>query len=165
MLIFGAAVGQKLIYRIPNPSEETPFKNYYLTKVRQTNFRSSIIGKSDYVSLSQVRFNQLKLKHANIFTQWDDNYFLNHSLRLANNIVPFNLNALVHFERSGDCEYFYPPNLPLELLGNQSILNTCIKNVAELRNILHNIQDPSHIHLGSGLDRILETYLSSTKEV
>ena len=44
MLIYGAAVGSKLIYRIPNPSEETPFQNYYLTKVRQTNFRSGMVG-------------------------------------------------------------------------------------------------------------------------
>lgn len=57
MLIFGAAVGQKKIYRIPNPSEETPFQNYYLTKVRQINFRASLIGKSDFTSLTHVRFN------------------------------------------------------------------------------------------------------------
>ena len=136
-----------------------------MTKVRQTNFRPSLVGKSDFSSLTQVRFNQLKLKHANIFTKWDDNYFLNHSLRLANNIVPFNLNTVVDFSRKGGCEYFYPPNLPLELLGNQNIINTCVKNVAELRNILSNIQDPNHIHLGGALDRIMATYVSDSKKV
>jgi hypothetical protein len=89
--------------------------------------------------MSQVRFNQLKMKHANIFTQWDDNYFLNHSLTLANNIIPFNLNEIVNFKKDDDCEYLYAPHLPLSLLGNQNIINTCVKNVAELRKILTNI--------------------------
>ena len=44
MLVFGAAVGQKRIYPITNQSDENKFEEFYLTNVKQTNFRARIIG-------------------------------------------------------------------------------------------------------------------------
>ena len=45
MFIFGAAVGQKSIYLVSNPSEECKFQEYYLTQVKTTNFRSRVVGE------------------------------------------------------------------------------------------------------------------------
>lgn len=71
MLIFGGSVGQKRIYLITNPSEENPFEEYFMTSVKQTNFRPRVVGLDDRVSLTQVRYNDLRMKNKHLFTKWD----------------------------------------------------------------------------------------------
>ena len=71
MFIFGAAVGQKSIYLVSNPSEECKFQEYYLTQVKTTNFRSRVVGEQDICCLTQVRYNRLRLRNRKIFNKWD----------------------------------------------------------------------------------------------
>ena len=65
-MILGS-VGNKRIYPFPNPGQyfdeeekksgAHEFDQYYLTAVRQINFRARLVGEADIVCLTQVRFN------------------------------------------------------------------------------------------------------------
>lgn len=111
MLIFGGSVGAKRIYLISNPSEENPFEEYYLTSVKHTNFRARVVGEDDRVSLTQVRYNNLGMFYKHLFNRWDQSYHLDHSLRVGNNIVPFNFNLIVdHQIGARDGDYIYSPH-------------------------------------------------------
>ena len=138
MLIFGGSVGQKRIYMLTNPSEENPFEEYYLTSVKQTNFRARVVGEDDRVSLTQVRYNALLMKNRHLFNRWDQRYLLDHSLRVGNNIVPFNFNLIVDYQKRNaqDGNSIYSPHQPLQLLHNQNIMNVSAGSSPELLKIL-----------------------------
>ena len=68
-LIFGAKNSQKRIYEIRNPSEECEFKKYYLNEIRNIEYLAN--RNDDRACLVNVRYNQLRLKHIDLFNCYD----------------------------------------------------------------------------------------------
>lgn len=69
-----------------------------MTSVRQINFRARLVGETDIACLTQIRFNKLFMKNIHVFNDFDKAVILDHTLRIANNIVPFHLNKIIDFK-------------------------------------------------------------------
>ena len=66
------------------------------------------------------------------------------SLSLAVNFVPYDVNRI--FDKQAKCKPDdilggYAPHLPIEILGNQNIINISSKNPSELKKILELLED------------------------
>ena len=44
------------------------------------------------------------MKHKNLFNSWDQKFHLDHSLKVGNNIVPFNFNLIIDTQESDTTE-------------------------------------------------------------
>lgn len=78
-------------------TNQAEFKEYYTTSVRQINFRARLVGETDIACLTQIRFNRLFMKNIHVFNDFDKAVVLDHTLRIANNTVPFHLNKIIDF--------------------------------------------------------------------
>lgn len=107
------------------------------------------------------------MKNKHIFNKWDQQFHLDHSLKVGNNIVPFNFNLIVDNQESDTAvkqTFIYSPNQPLELLHNQNLINMATANSPELKIIMDNIYNTDQKQMPGALDAIMKTYKSMTKE-
>ena len=65
-----------------------------------------MVGETDIACLTQIRFNKLFMKNILVFNDFDKAVILDHTLRIANNIVPFHLNKIIDFQED-DIQYIY----------------------------------------------------------
>ena len=83
---------------------------------------------------------------------------------LALNIVPFNANVIMAYQPKDPTEpYLYSPHQPLEILDYQNMINMSTKNNTELKAILDEIYIERPGCQPSGLELIMETYVSTFK--
>jgi hypothetical protein len=79
------------------------------------------------------------MKNIQVFNDFDKAVILDHTLRIANNLVPLNLNKIIDFAED-NIDYIYQPHQPMVLLNHQNIINLSLKNSSELKVLLEYIQ-------------------------